>query len=71
MNIPKQITVNLNQAERFCIGLKELLKECELESLSYNAFGILQYHFKDGTKVGSKYAHEQATGMNLTSKYNK
>lgn len=71
MYIPKELNVKLNQAERFCIGLRELLNECELESLSYNAFGILQYHFKDGTKVGSKYAHEQATGMDLTSEYHK
>lgn len=60
MDIPKTITHKLCDAERFIIGLKLLGEECNLTSVTYNAFGVIQYHFRDGSYVGSRRAEEDA-----------
>lgn len=58
INIPK--TQELTNAERFCIGLKELAIECYLDSITYNPFGVTKYEFNDGSKVSSLTAHKEA-----------
>ena len=40
IDIPKTQTRELTDAERFCIGLKELAKECNLTNVRYNNIGI-------------------------------
>lgn len=60
MDIPKKATIELSQAERFCIGLKQLAKECGMSAVSYNALGVISYEFEDGSKVGGLRAHYAA-----------
>lgn len=50
MNIPT--TKTLCDAERFCIGLKMLAEECNMNSVEYNGFGIQKFIFNDGSAVG-------------------
>ena len=60
MEIPTTETIKLSQARRFCIGLKELAKECGMTSITYNTLGIISYKFNDGSSVGSRRAHLEA-----------
>lgn len=59
-DIPKTQTRELTDAERFCIGLKELAKECNLTNIRYSNIGITIYDFADGSGVGSLRAHRDA-----------
>lgn len=58
MNIPKTKTVNICEAERFAIGLRELCQECNVKSWS-----ALQTFFHDGSYVGNKVLYEYALGI--------
>ena len=61
MEIPKKEIVDLCQARRFCIGLKQLAEECGMSSVTYNKMGmIITYTFNDGSSVGSFRAHREA-----------
>ena len=50
--IPKTMTVNLSQCQRFIIGLEELANECGMTNIEYNSFAPLRVHFNDGSSVG-------------------
>ena len=50
MNIPT--TKTICDAERFCIGLKMLAKECNMNSVEYNGMGIKKFIFNDGSVMG-------------------
>jgi len=52
MEIPKTQTTNLSGAQRFCLGLKMLAKECNMESIDYSMTGVNMFHFTDGSSVG-------------------
>ena len=52
MEIPKTQMLNLSQSERFCLGLKMIADECELERIEYNMLGVQTLHFADGSSVG-------------------
>lgn len=61
MEIPTKEIVNLSQARRFCIGLKQLADECGMSSITYNKMGmIITYTFDDGSSVGCYRAHYDA-----------
>lgn len=61
MEIPREMTIQLSEARRFCIGLKKLAEETGLSSYSYNrSFGILSLEFKDGSSVGMSRAWIEA-----------
>ena len=52
MEVPREMTVQLSEARRFCIGLKKLAEETGLSSYEYNrSFGILSLEFNDGSSV--------------------
>lgn len=58
MEIPKKAIIDLSQARRFCIGLKQLADECGMSSITYNKMGmIITYTFDDGSSVGCYRAH--------------
>ena len=50
MQIPT--TRTLCDAERFCVGLEMLAKECHMISVEYNGLGIKKFIFEDGSTVG-------------------
>lgn len=60
MEIPKTQMVTLNDAERFCLGLKMLAEECNMTQVTHNKLGILKFTFKDGTTVGGLGAYISA-----------
>jgi hypothetical protein len=60
INIPKTQTFELSDAERFCIGLRELAMECNLTSIKYSSIGVISYDFADGSGVGCIRAHREA-----------
>lgn len=64
MEIPKTQTINLSEAQRFCLGLKMLAKECNMESIDYNRLGISMFHFTDGSSVGGLRAYIEAGLIN-------
>lgn len=53
-------------AERFCVALKMIAIECNLETITYDKLGILSYQFKDGSKVGDKGAWIEAGVLKQT-----
>ena len=64
MEIPKTQTINLSEAQRFCLGLKMLAKECSMESIDYNMMGVSTFHFADGSSVGGLRACIEAGLIN-------
>ena len=62
MQIPT--TRTLCDAERFCIGLKMLAEECNMESVEYMGFGIKKFIFEDGSTVGGMRAFMDAGIVN-------
>lgn len=56
IDIPKTITRELSDAERFVEGLKILAKECNMTNISYCGFGPISFTFADGTSIGGKRA---------------
>lgn len=60
MEIPKTQTLNLSEAERFCLGLNMLAKECKMERIEYCMLGIQKLHFADGSSIGGLRAYIDA-----------
>jgi hypothetical protein len=61
MQIPREMTVQLSEAQRFCIGLEKLAEETGLSSYGYNKlFGIFSLEFNDGSSVGMARAWIEA-----------
>ncbi len=60
MEIPKTQMVTLNDAERFCLGLKMLAEECNMTHVIHNKLGILKFEFMDGSAVGGLGAYISA-----------
>jgi len=57
MEIPSEVTKKLCQAERFCLGLKQVMLECGMKNFEYNKLcGIYKVMFNDGSSVGMKRA---------------
>lgn len=57
MEIPKTQTINLSEAQRFCLGLQMLAKECNMASIDYSKLGVQMFHFADGSYVGGLRAY--------------
>ncbi len=62
MNIPT--TRTLCDAERFCIGLKMLAEECNMNSVKYTGLGITKFIFEDGSTIGGMRAFIDAGIIN-------
>lgn len=60
METPKTQTLNLNDAERFCLGLSMLAKECNMSCIKYCEYGVKTFHFSDGSSVGGLMAYIEA-----------
>ena len=72
MEIPKEMTVQLSEAQRFCIGLKNLAEETGISGYSYNKlFGIFKLEFNDGSSVGMARAWVEAGILDETLMKNK
>lgn len=62
MQIPT--TRTLCDAERFCIGLKMLAEECNLDSVEYMGLGIKKFIFEDGSTMGGMRVFMEAGIVN-------
>lgn len=52
MEISKNQTLNLLDAERFCLGLKMLAEECNMVKIDSCDFGVKKLYFADGSCIG-------------------
>lgn len=60
MDIPRKITVELDQCLRFAIGLKQLADECGMTQIRYSDIGVTTFIFEDGSSIGCLRAFKEA-----------